>query len=273
MDVPKADYSVVVRRYWDRSGILKVYQVNTGRFAYRLQAKKVLHPPEWVLSKLRAVDPKGEIGYEPDEYSDEDLLDPDKYEDEDKVDLTDKEIEMIDNYDANAIVNAAEARELVERVLEPADFEPAYDEPLGNEVAVEMQEPGEEEQMDLGPAPREQVVPDPDGPPPPRYPVRDRAPRRFIDHYVFAMTYEKAFKIRPDKALKALDTEIDNFEKNQAWHGVLREDLTKEQQGLCIGETRLQCIQLSYQNIYALILCTGCYSFYITRLILYYPTR
>jgi Reverse transcriptase (RNA-dependent DNA polymerase) len=244
MDNPKADYSVVVRRYWDRSGILKVYQVLTGKYAYRLQAKKVLHPPEWVLSKLRAIDPKAEIGYEEETYTDAELHNQKLYFDEDNVELNENELRMVENYDGGDNINAAAAREIAERVLEPMDFEPAYDEPpQADEVADEIVNELEAENLaNMGQAHRDLVEERQEAPNVveqqvlnmPRYPVRERAPKRFIDHFVYAVTYEKAYKIRPEQALKALDAEIDNWENNAGFHGVWRENLTLDQQKLVL---------------------------------------
>lgn len=120
INVPKADYSVVVRRMWDRSGVLKVYQIVSGKYAYRLQAKKVAMVPEWVLNKLQNLNPSAVLGYE-DDYNDEIFKDLsanqiDAFEnDADNPELPG--LEQLSDLLESESVDKEQVRELIQEVL------------------------------------------------------------------------------------------------------------------------------------------------------------
>lgn len=120
INVPKADYSVVVRRMWDRSGVLKVYQIVSGKYAYRLQAKKVAMVPEWMLNKLQNLNPSAVLGYE-DDYNDEIFKDLsanqiDAFEnDADNPELPG--LEQLSDLLESESVDKEQVRELIQEVL------------------------------------------------------------------------------------------------------------------------------------------------------------
>lgn len=120
INVPKVDYSVVVRRMWDRSGVLKVYQIVSGKYAYRLQAKKVAMVPEWVLNKLQNLNPSAVLGYE-DDYNDEIFKDLsanqiDAFEnDADNPELPG--LEQLSDLLESESVDKEQVRELIQEVL------------------------------------------------------------------------------------------------------------------------------------------------------------
>ena len=217
---PKADYSVVVRRMWDRSGVIKTYQVLTGKFAYRLLAKKVATIPEWVLSKLQNINPNVAIGYE-DDIDDETIKSLSENAEGDINDVMadmehpalDRLTELLDSDEADK----DQVRELIKEVLDEPEYTPA----IRLDSTVGLTEPTVNH--DSG---------DPEGNR--RYPQRERRePIRYpqCESYMcYAMTYSQAFKVRPEKAVKALDTELDNWHRAGGWKPVLRESLSREDQ-------------------------------------------
>ncbi len=218
---PKAEYSVVVRRAWDRSGVLKVYQIQSGKYAYRLQAKKVATVPEWVLTKLQGINQNAVIGYEDDDGSElAKGLSPNSNEEIDEL-LADLESPALDRLsellDSNGTVDREEVRGLIEEVLDEPEYTPA----------VGLADSNEPIEPTVAPSPFTSGIES-------RYPQRDRhPPNRFPQpesYMCYAMTYSQAFKVRPEKAVKALDTELDNWHRAKGWRPVLRENLSMEQQ-------------------------------------------
>ena len=238
---PKADYSVVVRRLRDRAGVIKVYQVETGKFAYRLQAKKVAEVPEWVLNKLRAVNPNTTIGYEDDSFSHEDLINPTNYtEPEPGPSLTDEEMKIMKKAAHGALEDEDEQdvlQDVLERVLEEPQFSPGHG---INSVDEEGLLTPYHDTFDGEPQPTagdtnflqtetmERRYPVRNRHPPVRYPAPE-------SYYVYAMTYAQAKKERPEKAIKAMDTELDNWHRNEGWKPVHYRDLTEDQRKLIIN--------------------------------------
>ena len=217
---PKAEYSVVVRRMWDRSGVIKVYQVLSGKYAYRLLAKKVATIPEWVLAKLQVINQNAVIGYEDDSDTDSvKALSDGSVGDINAVisDLESPALEKLSILLDSDEIDRDEVRDLLKEVLEEPEYTPA----VGlNEPVISA---------DSATLPSGSVIDDAK-----RYPQRERnAPIRFPQpetYLCYAMTYGQAYKVRPEKAVKALDTELDNWHRAGGWKPVRREDLSKEEQ-------------------------------------------
>ena len=103
----------------------------TGKFAYRLQAKKVVDIPEWVLNKLNAINPNASIAYEAESFADDILLDPASYEEPElDADVTDDEVRIMEEA-ANGQLNNADDKNQVEniihKVLEEPEFNPGHE--------------------------------------------------------------------------------------------------------------------------------------------------
>ena len=231
----KAEWAVPVRVYRDGSGVIKVYLVETKRFAHRL---KIVHAkaPEAVLEALRSISPDAIIGFE-------DESDTPRSTVVDSMEFD--HIQVTDDFDA---VGAAEAGDttsstqeaiddLYERlpeqpIAEPDAFEDRYIE--SEQFVTDQQENAELPATVDADEESEQLV-GLTG----RYPVRNRKQKRLADYvYVlqkaFAMTYEKALKVRPESATRALGVELDNISRKGVWHGVHERDLSSEEKELVI---------------------------------------
>ena len=185
INTPKADYSVVVRRMRDKAGVIKVYQIETGKFAYRLQVKKVADIPEWVLNKLNAIKPDASIGYEDESFADDVLIDP---EPEADADITDDEMRIVEG-NVSGTYARDEVDGIIERILEEPEFSPGYG-IISNDVDVDQPSPTNDMGTELQPTIGETDLQRADNR---RYPTRDRHPSiRYPaseTYFTYAMSY------------------------------------------------------------------------------------
>ena len=222
----KAQWVVPVRCYRDGSGLVKVYVVETKKYAHRF---KFAHakPPARIMQLLSQISPSEQIGFEDEQQHGEQRGAADI--DYDDVAIIDEEgfVERIeDTGGAESAVDQATLAEMYRQdVGEPMEPNPAYEQDIGEwgeHLHVSDQQEGGEQAERVG-----------------RYPVRERKPKRLED-YVYnitkcnAITYEKALKLRPESATQALNVELDNIDRKEVWHGVHEEDLSIEERGLII---------------------------------------
>jgi hypothetical protein len=80
-------WGVVVRRMTNGTGVLKVYLVQSKRYAYRLHFMRAV-APEWVLESLKELNPDMNIGFEADSESYEVEISEVIADDENKHDYT-----------------------------------------------------------------------------------------------------------------------------------------------------------------------------------------
>ena len=270
----RGEYALVVRRYPDRSGVLKVWLPKTGHYAYRFKVRR-LHNQcvEWILKKLSSMSPRSVIGFEPDPISDGDLLNDELYSDSDE-DSYDSSSSDDNDDDIDPLLNHRRAlleNRFRKEVAEPVEFMAADNEPgelrelhpmepireleipMHNDREIEEiheeSDSSSEGESEIGElqilAPQEEQR---------RYPTRDRRPnsrlrdsytfgvmefndnRHQHDEYAFATTIQEALRERPLAVAKALDDEIDNFERKHCWKPIHERDLSSEQRRLILDK-------------------------------------
>lgn len=231
----KAQWVIPVRVFRDGSGVVKVYVIDTKKFAHRF---KFAHgkAPARIMEQLRAISLSEHIGFEDDEqYNHEEPYTPQDIN-FDGADVSDPGgvIARLENAeDVGEQLDRAPLEELYHQEVEtPLALNPAYEfedslEPdMEGAVAGESEGVPTVEQVQIEPEYVER-----------RFPTRVRKLKRLED-YVYAMTYEKAYKLRPESASKALNTELDNMERKDVWQGALVEELSIEEQGLVIDSMK-----------------------------------
>ena len=278
----RGEYALVVRRYPDRSGVLKVWLPKTGYYAYRFKVRRVRNQcVEWILKKLSSMNPRAVLGFEPDPISDGDLLNNELYsdsddesydssssDDDDDIEpfLVDRRIALENRYRRKVaepiefVVADNQPGELHE--LEPNDREPEEvreESNISSEDGSEIGELPEEisEESDIlseGGSEIGELPAQPQQEEQRRYPTRERRPSSRLkdsytfgiseinddhnqqDEYAFASTIQEAVRERPLAVAKALEDEIDNFERKHCWKPIHEQDLSPEQRKLILDK-------------------------------------
>jgi hypothetical protein len=60
---PKGQWAMVVRRYLDQTGIIKVYLVQSKKFAHRLKFLRA-NPPDWVIRSISEMNKSTNISWQ-----------------------------------------------------------------------------------------------------------------------------------------------------------------------------------------------------------------
>jgi len=131
-------WGVVVRRMMNGTGVLKVYLVQSKRYAYRLHFTRAV-APEWVLESLKELNPDMKIGFE---------IDSQNYEEEMSEVVADEENKQEDAYDSNfndiedevQIIGGHDREQVILQSIQ--DAEEAW-----NKMAVKMEVVKEEEEV------------------------------------------------------------------------------------------------------------------------------
>jgi hypothetical protein len=66
-------WAVVVRRIMNMTGVLKVYLIQTKKYAYRLKFVRAI-APEWVLEALKNISADANIGFETENIAEEEEI-------------------------------------------------------------------------------------------------------------------------------------------------------------------------------------------------------
>ena len=244
-------WAVVVRRVMDNSGILKVYIVQTKKYAYRLQFRRAV-APDWVIESLNGIDANATIGFEDEE---EIYADTERLTINENMVVDDEWQEEYPTQERNTVV--MRAIDTIEEIIDPPLEE--HNILVNNDLIV----PGEEE------AGEDAVLPieEPEIEEPGVYRTRSgrevRRPIRLIEEAyatlketylkyhqevevspenatieivgtLKAILYERALKKKPEEAKQALLDEVVKALKIDIWEPVFMTDLTMEQRKLII---------------------------------------
>ena len=211
-------WAVVVRRFMNRTGVIKFFIIDTKRYAYGLKFARA-KVPKRIIDELNNLDVKSnKISSESGEPDETDLN-----EAEDNHDnlIEDGVLDNFDPHEPESEQQREQAREVYRNLYQ--DRDPIYDE---NDPGVYLpeEEPVNREIAELQSAwlPR-----------PAREKRESRPPVRLV-YSVNPLIYEQAAKSRPDEALKALDKELDVMLAKNVWSGVLERDLSPEQRKLIL---------------------------------------
>jgi hypothetical protein len=238
---PSARWSSVVGREMNGTGVLKVYNIESKRYAHILNFRRA-RVPEWVIIELSKINPANEIRFEDDDVIDMQLLENESFDDheppisqnlEDAVDklddisptTTDHELFMRAYVDDN-IMNIMEDEERDVNNHDELDNTPLQ--PIINNDVSQSREV-----RDLQYLARNLEVPINDR-------KRDRKPPNYLTYsnYLSLMLYEQAVKLYPDHADAAFKKEIDDIETKNVWVGRYYHDLTPDQRELIIDNMK-----------------------------------
>jgi hypothetical protein len=226
---PKGQWAIIVRRQMDSSGILKVYLIDSKRYAHRLKFQRAI-PPNWVITTINNINTATSV------------LD-ETYPIEDEITEEDDDI----NWDEEERVHQID--EMNNSTQEPDEDESEHED---EEYYSENEEPKywTRDNQDNSSLPELTQLSDQTQFEPPQHSKRKRAkPDYFsfltkqfscnsvykLQHITCSLLYEHALKTNPEAAKKALELEVASAESKNVWHGVHEEDLTSEQRNLIIS--------------------------------------
>jgi len=251
-------WGVVVRRVMNGTGVLKVYLVQSKKYAYRLHFTRAA-APEWVLEDLKNLNPDMSIGFEEEDHVvNEDLREPNE---DDQADAPKHYIDEDIDDEVQFLGNKTQERVIMHSIKSAED---AWNElavklePIEEEVVEETKDINEEEDKGVQEVPAGLYVT--------RSGRISRPPNRLIEtayaviretyHDNFyegsddtnkeiiecaygmkkALLFQKAMNTRPVEAMKALREEVVKAIKINIWHPVHMSDLSTEEQKLVIPQ-------------------------------------
>jgi hypothetical protein len=241
-------WAVVVRCMMDNSGILKVYIIQTKKYAYRLQFRQAI-APDWVIESLNNIDINATIGFEdgveipiaPDQLpTDIVTTESDKNNLDKTIEVNDLWQEEYPTEEHNMVI--MQAIDTIEEVLDL----PQEEEENNDIMVTDVMNPGADAVLPI----EEQLV----------YRTRSgravRKPSRLIEEayatvkdeievipqnamieivgMLKAILYERALKKKPAEAKQALLDEVQKALKIDIWEPVFMTQLTAEQKKLII---------------------------------------
>jgi len=257
-------WAVVVRRIMNGTGVLKVYLVQSKRYAYRLHFARAI-APEWVLENLKDLSDNIQIGFEEESQGSEDAGLEAVIEEEKQVEVFDNTYDPDPEDDEVEIIGSSDRVQVVMQSIK--SVEDAW-----NELAVKQEKIDEEiseeteTEDDTKVEPEQQMGPG-------VYVTRlgrvSRPPNRLIEtaYAVIRETYrqnfsedcddlkkeivectyamgkallfQKAVVDKPEEAMQALREEVIKAIKINIWHPVHLKDLTEEQKKLIIPQIKI----------------------------------
>jgi hypothetical protein len=251
-------WAAVIRRIMNGTGVIKVYLIQSKRYAYRLRFVRA-RAPERVLEALKEINPHASIGFEDDNTMDENCLGRMAEEIENQK-CTVVDVEEIESIDPDNEVNLIGNDERQTVVLQSIkSVEEAWDDTKVKHEETEERMEAESQTLHLPPQRSEQGV----------YITRSgrisRPPDRFIEmaYAVIAETYkqnfyedadnfehavvectlsmkallfQRALEQKPEEAMKALREEVMKAIKIDIWEPVHPEVLSEEEQKLIIPQ-------------------------------------
>ncbi len=251
-------WAVVTRRIMNGTGVLKVYLIQTKKFAYRLNFIRA-KAPEWVLEALKDINPEASMGFKDesdteqnrlykmiDEIKNQDYL---KYEDVKTNDSCDDEdIQVLEDKDKQTVV-----------MQSIKSVEEAWDESYVKQEDVQLEIPVENPIMNVQPQPQPQglyVTRSGRVSRPPSHLIEtayaiisETYKQNFYDEgdnsgnatvectlVMKALLFQKAMEWKPEEAMKALREEVLKAVKIDVWEPVHPESLSDEEQTMIIPQ-------------------------------------
>jgi hypothetical protein len=226
-------WAVVMRRQMDGSGVLKVYIIETKKFAFRLKFQRA-KPPTWVLESLNNIQPNATIGFEEGEsYLDlEDEKSGVPWEENSSRFLTpldrstSDEVEVFDENNDQGVEDPFLDHNLdisipIDEVSIVEDInEQNGSREDGGHLAAETEGLSRELKnlLDYGDWAR------------PEREKRATKPVNRLSYLCCGMVYEQAIKSRPKEAKEALVKELKSMMEKKVFHPVHKADIAEEDQ-------------------------------------------
>lgn len=242
-------WGVIVRRTFDGSGIVKLYMVESKRYAWRLNFRRGMKTPNWVTVAIGNVAPESIIGFEDGEStpelaglkasgSAEPLTDPnsDEITETDVPSTIAKFYDRLDEEDGNTnIRHEINEDELlpVQEYIHDSDFNEQIPIPYEGEYIEDIND-NKRRSADSSLAREIAHIP----------PAASKRQSKPVERLVFTTKvkyvnlFDAALRERPESAAGALKKELDIIQKKDVWKGVLWEDLTPEQHHLILNNTK-----------------------------------
>jgi hypothetical protein len=230
---PNARWAVIVGREMNGTGILKVYVVETKRYAHILNFRRA-RVPEWVIVELNDINPDSIVRYEEDDMTSIERLNDETFDDNEPV-LSDRLVNAMNKVDSDNATSHDHT----------AFIDSYHDANVMNEVTDNTMNDGEDINMNDNEPEISREVRDL------KYLARDlelssnrsarmrRAPEYYtISNYMSLMLFEQAAKLNPEHADSALNKEIDSIEKMNVWEGRHIHDLSVEERALIIDNMK-----------------------------------
>jgi hypothetical protein len=251
-------WAIIVRRIMNGTGVLKVYLIQSKRYAYRLKFVRA-KAPEWVLEALKDINPEANISFKDGEETQSnhnlhDLIDQIEaqdvtvVEDDEAVEIDDP-IDGIGDKDKQTTV--MQSIKSVKEAWDDNDYYPVKVEKIEDESTMQVE------------AQLEQIEPQSSGQYITRYGQVSRPPNRLIETaYVIlkemsdnncnhdpdgyakqtiectyamkALLFQKAMQEKPEEAMKALREEVLKAVTIGIWEPIHVKSLADEQQKMII---------------------------------------
>ena len=252
-------WAIIVRRTFDGSGIVKVYLVETRKYAWRLNFK-LARIPSWISVAINSIAANSSIGFENGESTPElaglmpGLTNPlDDLEDE--AELPTALNELSKRMDATAGVMSGGENEPGVPCDFPESFVGDLSDDIGRYIRTTDADPEPDfspllDQLDREPVQHQRRSSDNQlatdiAHIPPAHSKREVRPVIRLTYAAkvkgkvkFVNLFDEAFRNRPDKAMSALDKELDLLDKKKVWKPILMESLSSEDRALVLNNTK-----------------------------------
>jgi hypothetical protein len=229
---PNARWSIVVGREMDGTGVLKVYNIESKRYAHILNFRRA-RVPEWVITELSKINPASEISFEDEDITDVQSLNDEVFNDDEPVipQVLDDGAELLNNTDATSIDHRAFYDNYINENINTMSDTVHISMPTIPTVTDDHVY--SKEVHDLQYLARDIAMPTNNR-------VRDRRPPDYLTYAncVSMMLYEQAVKLYPEHADVAFKKEIDDIEAKNVWVGRHYHELTPNQRELIIDNMK-----------------------------------
>ncbi len=241
-------WAMVVRRIMNGTGVIKVYLIQSKKYAYRLKFVQAI-ASEWVMEAMKNISADDSVGFEDVTTTEENQIQEmiaEVENHETKSNTYDDEINTIEEYEETKIMGGQDRETVVLKSIE--SIEDAW-----KKMNIKSEPINVDEQADVA----EQIEPQVMGPVP--YVTRSgrisRPPNRLIEtayavvketyvqnyqdmmsevnqatiectYAMKALLFQKALKLKPEEAMKALREEVSKTIKLDIWEPVHLESLT-----------------------------------------------